>query len=77
MKKRMGAQPFFKLFMPRCLRGAGLQRAALCLPEKSYGHAILIVTLKKNGAFKKSLQKKIRIIKGHSVTFRLQYKTLL
>lgn len=28
--------------------GAGLQKAALCLPEKSYGHVMLTVTLKKN-----------------------------
>lgn len=73
-----GIPAIFQIIHAKVSEGAGLQRAALCLPEKSYGHVILIVTLGgKMVHLKSHCKKKILIIKSHSVTFHFQYKTLL
>lgn len=73
-----GIPAILQIIHAKVSEGAGLQRTALCLPEKSYGHVILIVTLEKiDGAFKKSLQKKILNTEGHYAIFHLQYKTML
>lgn len=54
-----GIPAILRIIPAKVSEGTGLQRVASCLPEKSYGHVILIVTLKKmNCAFKKPLQKK-------------------
>lgn len=42
-----GISAILQIIHAKVSEGAGLQRAALCLPEKSSGHVILIVTLKK------------------------------
>lgn len=57
---------------------AWLWREALCLPEKSYGHVILIVTLKKiiNCALGNHCKNTL-ITKGNHITSYLQFKALL
>lgn len=58
-----GIPAILRIIPAKVSEGTGLQRVASCLPEKSYGHVILIVTLKKmNCAFKKPLQKKKKIL---------------
>lgn len=42
-----GIPAIFQITHAKVSEGTVLQGAALCLPEKSYGHVILIVTLKK------------------------------
>lgn len=53
-----GITAILQIIHAKVSEGAGLQRTALCLPEKSYGHVILIVTLKKKIAHLKSHCKK-------------------
>lgn len=42
-----GIPAIFQITHAKVSEGAGLQGAVLCLPEKSYGNVILIVTLEK------------------------------